>query len=256
MQKKSIAELKELFKMEQLPETVIDQLRADERKGVQALIKSHERKEQKKKLLIEQFFNMTAYERACYEKGYQLVAGVDEAGRGPLAGPVVAAAVILPADFTLYGLTDSKQLNENQRLHFYNIIKEKAITYEISIIDNNKIDEINIFEATKLAMFNSLNQLQPQPDYALIDAVRISGLNYRTEEIIKGDQKSVSIAAASVLAKVTRDELMKEIHKRFPNYHFISNMGYGTSYHINQLKEHGISPYHRKSFAPVRDAIK
>lgn len=256
MNKKSITELKKLFKNNQLSEAMIEQLRVDERKGVQTLIKSYERKKQKEKLLREQFISMMSYERSCYEKGYNFIAGVDEAGRGPLAGPVVAASVILPTDFTLYGLTDSKQLNENKRLEFFNIIKKEAVTYNISVVENQKIDQVNIFEATKLVMSDSLNQLDPQPDYALIDAVKLSGLNYPTTEIIKGDQKSISIAAASILAKVIRDKIMKKIHKEFPNYDFISNMGYGTNHHIKQLKKHGISPYHRKSFAPVREAIK
>src|SRR5690625_873122 len=255
MNKKSIVELKRLFSKNELSESMIHQLRKDERKGVQQLIKSYDRKIQKERLLIKQFDKMTAFEKTFYEKGYRFIAGVDEAGRGPLAGPVVAASIILPFDFTLYGLTDSKLLSEQQRLDFYHIIKKKAIAYDVSIIDNHKIDDINILEATKLAMTSSLNQLTTQPELALIDAVELSGLKYPTEAIIKGDQKSIAIAAASILAKVTRDEIMKEIHKEFPNYQFSSNMGYGTSTHITQLRECGISPYHRKSFAPVRDAI-
>lgn len=253
--KKSIAELRELFRNDELTEERIDQLRSDERKGVQAIINSYEKKKQKEEQLKKQFVNMQAYEHALAKRGFRFIAGVDEAGRGPLAGPVVAASVILPSDFTLYGLTDSKQLNEKQRLNFYHTIKEQAITYNVSIIDNLTIDRMNIFEATKLAMIQSLKALDPQPDHSLIDAVKLTGLNHPTTPIIKGDQKSVSIAAASIIAKVTRDLLMKEIHKEFPSYDFKSNMGYGTKHHVEQIKERGITPYHRKSFAPVKEVI-
>lgn len=253
--KKSIAELRELFRNDELTEERIDQLRSDERKGVQAIINSYEKKKQKEEQLKKQFVNMQAYEHALAKRGFRLIAGVDEAGRGPLAGPVVAASVILPSDFTLYGLTDSKQLNEKQRLNFYHTVKEQAITYNVSIIDNQTIDRMNIFEATKLAMIQSLKALDPQPDHSLIDAVKLTGLNHPTTPIIKGDQKSVSIAAASIIAKVTRDLLMKEIHKEFPSYDFKSNMGYGTKHHVEQIKKRGITPYHRKSFAPVKEVI-
>ena len=253
--KKSIAELRELFRNDELTEERIDQLRSDERKGVQAIINSYEKKKQKEEQLKKQFVNMQAYEHALAKRGFRLIAGVDEAGRGPLAGPVVAASVILPSDFTLYGLTDSKQLNEKQRLNFYHTVKEQAITYNVSIIDNLTIDRMNIFEATKLAMIQSLKALDPQPDHSLIDAVKLTGLNHPTTPIIKGDQKSVSIAAASIIAKVTRDLLMKEIHKEFPSYDFKSNMGYGTKHHVEQIKKRGITPYHRKSFAPVKEVI-
>src|SRR5699024_7599255 len=256
MKNRTVAEIKNLFKQGGIAEEIIQELKNDERKGVQAILKRYERQKQKDEQLKEQFIKMTSYEKHLRNDGFKLVAGVDEAGRGPLAGPVVAAAVMLPGDFKLYGLTDSKQLNDYQREIFYKTIKREAIAYHVSVINNNKIDEINIFEATKLAMTDALNHLDPQPDYALIDAVQLLGLSYPTTPVIKGDQKSISIAAASVLAKVTRDNLMKKIHKEFPRYDFQSNMGYGTKHHIEQIHEHGISPYHRKSFAPVKAAIK
>ncbi|SFB20590.1 RNase HII [Lentibacillus halodurans] len=175
--------------------------------------------------------------------------------RGPLAGPVVAAAVILPREFKLLGLNDSKQLNEETRNEYFTIIKNEAVSYGISMIDNQKIDQVNIYEATKLAMYNAIWQLNPAPDHILIDAVSLDQLSCTSESITKGDQESISIAAASILAKVTRDNLMKEIHKDYPAYGFASNMGYGTKQHLDTLTEQGVSPYHRKSFSPVHKAV-
>jgi len=256
MAKQSIAVIKQLLKSEELNEETLSELKMDERKGVQALLKSYENQRRKERLLEEKFIKMTAYERNAYTNGCNFVAGIDEAGRGPLAGPVVAAAVILPHDFKLLGLNDSKQLNEKTREHFFTIIKEEAISYGISVIDNKKIDEINIFEATKLAMREAFDQLTPQPDHLLLDAVQLNRLPCSAESLIKGDAKSITIAAASILAKVTRDNLMKEIHTEYPIYDFASNMGYGTKHHMDMLVEAGASPYHRKSFAPVRKVVQ
>lgn len=251
MDKKPIAVLKELFKTGELKETLIADLRQDERKGVQHLIKRYEKQLLKQSALEKKFTDMCFYEQKSYSDSCQYIAGIDEAGRGPLAGPVVAAAVILPTDFTLLGLDDSKQLNEATRQQFFTIIKDQATSYGISVIDSQKIDEINILAATKLAMRNAIDQLNPNPDHALIDAVNLEGLSCTHEAIIKGDAKSISIAAASILAKVTRDKLMQDIHLEYPNYNFASNMGYGTKHHLEALKRNGATPYHRKSFAPV-----
>lgn len=256
MDKKSIAVLKELFKAGELNEALIANLKRDERKGVQSLIKSYEKQLLKEKVLAEKFIEMSQYEQKCFANGSQYIAGIDEAGRGPLAGPVVAAAVILPAGFKLLGLDDSKQLNEATRNKFFSLIKEQAVSYGISIIDSQKIDEINIYEATKLAMRSAINQLNPKPDHVLIDAVDLNGLPCTHEAITKGDMKSISIAAASILAKVTRDRIMKKIHNEYPVYDFASNMGYGTKHHMNTLTKNGASPYHRKSFAPVRGVVQ
>lgn len=256
MEQQSIAVLKQLFEADKLNETYIKELKSDERKGVQKLIEQYERKKLKEKAMEENFIRMSRYEQKSYANGCNYIAGMDEAGRGPLAGPVVAAAVILPRGFKLLGLNDSKQLNEKTRNTFFAIIKEEAVNYGISIIDNEKIDQINIFEATKLAMVNAIGQLDPAPDHILIDAVSLEELPCTSEPIIKGDQESISIAAASILAKVTRDNLMKDFHKEYPAYGFLSNMGYGTKQHLDTLIEQGISPYHRKSYAPVRNALK
>lgn len=252
----SIAEIKQLIDDGEADDILIGKLRTDERKGVQKLISRYEKEKLKVEELKQNFARMMLYENRGYQNGCQYIAGMDEAGRGPLAGPVVAAAVILPKGFTLLGLNDSKQLNEATRNEFYEIIKEQAVSYGISVVENGKIDEINILEATKLAMTEAVGQLTPAPDHVLIDAVSLDTLPCTSEAIIKGDQQSVSIAAASILAKVTRDNVMKQIHKNFPDYDFASNMGYGTKHHMDMLMERGISPYHRKSFAPVRNAAK
>lgn len=256
MNRQSIAELNQLFAERQLTDSDIESLQFDERKGVQAIIKKYRKQQEKEQRLKEQFIKMTSYEQTCRKNGFHLMAGVDEAGRGPLAGPVVAAAVILPENFTLYGLNDSKQLTAQERKAFYDMIVDEAVAFHVAVIEHTTIDEINIFEATKLAMKQALEQLNPQPDCALIDAVTLNGLNFPVKSLVKGDQKSITIAAASILAKVTRDELMNEIHKVYPQYDFKSNAGYGTKYHIEQLKEWGPSPYHRQSFAPVKASIK
>lgn len=255
MKKQSITVIRQQIKNNEITDEMIQELKADERKGVQQLLKSYEKQKAKEKQLADQFVEMSHYEQVAYSKGCQYIAGVDEAGRGPLAGPVVAAAVILPVDFTLYGLNDSKQLNQATRDYFFTKIREQAVSYGVAIIDNRTIDEMNIFEATKLAMRQAINQLKPSPDHVLIDAVELRGLPYSTESLIKGDAKSISIAAASILAKVTRDNLMREMHEEYPDYNFMSNMGYGTKHHLEKLREIGASPYHRRSYAPVRNSI-
>lgn len=255
MEKKSIAVIKQLFVDGEVDHEMIENLKSDERKGVQSLIIKYEKEKLKQQKLVAEFSEMMRYENAAKEKGYQWIAGIDEAGRGPLAGPVVAAAVILPEDFILLGLNDSKQITEEQRNNFFDIIKEQAISYSIGIVSNEQIDTLNILEATKQAMYQTINELEQKPDHVLIDAVSLPKLPYSNEAIIKGDARSISIAAASIIAKVTRDRLMKEIHKKFPMYDFITNKGYGTKKHMDSLKAYGATPYHRKSFAPVQKVL-
>lgn len=256
MKEKTIHELKTLLETNEIDRYNIAELKNDKRKGVQQLLNRYERKKMKEKLLEQKFIEMSCYENKCYKRGMIHIAGVDEAGRGPLAGPVVAAAVILPKDFKLYGLTDSKQLNEKQRNHFYEKIIHGAVDYHIAIINSQEIDRINILEATKKAMFNAIEHLDPNPDHILIDAVALKNLSSTSESIVQGDQKSITIAAASILAKVTRDRCMREIHRKYPMYHFDSNMGYGTKQHMQMIAAHGITPYHRKTFSPVERALK
>lgn len=241
---------------EHVDEQLIQALKTDKRKGVQLLLQRYEVKKQKHQELAAEFERKRYFEKKNYAEGKQYIAGVDEVGRGPLAGPVVAAAVILPKDFRLLGLDDSKKLSEAKRNSFYTIIKDEAISYGVAAVSSKTIDAINIYEATKLAMRKAIEQLNPAPDHILIDAVRLEGLSCSSESMPKGDQKSVSIAAASILAKVTRDKFMKEIHNEYPAYYFASNMGYGTKQHLDALAAHGITPYHRTSFAPVKEASR
>ncbi|MDR7236269.1 ribonuclease HII [Neobacillus drentensis] len=226
----------------------------DERKGVQQLVHKWKKKLAENQRLKEKFVEMSSYELKGRNRGYELIAGVDEVGRGPLAGPVVAAAVILPKDFFLAGIDDSKKLSEKKRLEYDEIIRKEAIAFSISMIHAKEIDEMNIYEATKKAMNAAIVSLEPKPDLLLIDAMKLD-IPFPSESIIKGDAKSISIAAASIVAKVARDHLMKEISQTYPVYGFQHNMGYGTKEHIEAIHKHGITSYHRKSFAPVKDYI-
>ena len=192
------------------------------------------------------------YEKELKEKGITLIAGVDEVGRGPLIGPVVAAAVILPANFKLEGLTDSKKLSEKKREQFYEIIKKEAIAIGVGKISEKRIDEINIYEATKEAMKEAINNLSVKPEHILIDAMPLE-LDIPTTSIIKGDLLSVSISAASVIAKVERDHMLYDIDSEFPMYDLKNNKGYGTKKHLEAIKEYGITKYHRLSYKPVYD---
>lgn len=191
---------------------------------------------------------MYKYEEAAYKNGYSLIAGVDEVGRGPLAGPVVTAAVILPYSEFIPGINDSKKLSEKQREALFEVIIERAISYEVGIVDEKVIDEINILNATKKAMENAINALKPQPDYLLLDAVKLERVKIPQASIIKGDALSISIAAASIIAKVTRDRLISEMDVKYPEYGFAKHKGYGTQEHIDAIKKFGICPIHRVSF--------
>ena len=194
------------------------------------------------------------YERKLRKEGIKLIAGVDEVGRGPLVGPVVAACVILPENFNLDGLTDSKKLTEKKRDFFFEEIKKQAISIGIGIKDEDVIDEVNIYEATKLAMKEAINNCDVKPEHILIDAMPLE-LEIPTTSIIKGDLKSITISAASVIAKVTRDRMMYELDEKFPMYEFKKNKGYPTKAHMDAIKKYGIIKEHRKTFGPVRDYI-
>lgn len=196
-------------------------------------------------------------EMALFEQGYSFVAGLDEAGRGCLAGPVVAAAVILPlADDTaqrFMGVNDSKQLTPQAREQLYDLIMQHAISIGIGIGSAVMIDERNILQATKYAMRSALTQLSPAPQALLLDALRLPGVALPQRDIIKGDARSLSIAAASIIAKVTRDRLMLKLHEEYPAYGFDQHKGYGTPVHLAALRKHGATPHHRRSFAPVSE---
>ena len=192
--------------------------------------------------------NMWEIEQSWMEKGYEIICGVDEAGRGPLAGPVCAAAVILPPNVELPGLNDSKKLTDKRRRELMPLIKEKAIAYGIAFADHNEIDEINILQATYLAMERALQMLSVKPQLALIDGNRAKDFGVPVQTVVHGDSLSASIAAASVLAKVTRDDYMLEMAKEYPQYAFDIHKGYGTKAHYAALTEFGACPIHRQSF--------
>ena len=192
--------------------------------------------------------NLWAIEDGCFEEGYTCVCGVDEAGRGPLAGPVCAAAVILPPHIEIPGLNDSKKLTDKRRRELYPVIKEKAVAYGIAFATHEEIDEINILQATYLAMERALAELNVKPDLALIDGNRAKDFGLPVKTVVHGDSLSASIAAASVLAKVTRDDLMLALAEEYPRYGFEIHKGYGTKAHYEALTAHGPSPVHRMSF--------
>lgn len=194
------------------------------------------------------------YERKLYQEGYKLIAGCDEAGRGPLVGPVVAAAVILPVNYELEGLNDSKQLTEKKREKFFEIIKRDAISYGIGIVDAKTIDEINILEASRLAMNIALDNLKVKPDYILTDAMKLNRENVLP--IIHGDALSLTIAAASVLAKVTRDHILYELDEKYPMYGFKKHKGYPTKTHLENLRKYGVLDNYRMTYKPVKEIIE
>lgn len=193
-------------------------------------------------------FNMWEIENACFAEGFQVICGVDEAGRGPLAGPVCAAAVILPPNTEIPGLNDSKKLTDKKRRELMPIIKETALAYGIAFASEQEIDEINILQATYLAMHRAIDQLSVKPDLALVDGNRAGDFGLPVKTVVKGDSLSASIAAASVLAKVSRDDVMLEMAEKYPEYSFDVHKGYGTKAHYAALTEHGPSPIHRMTF--------
>jgi len=219
---------------------------ADVRGGVVKLVEQAKKRAEKLEQEKKRIWELGKYEREYEQFGY--VCGIDEVGRGPLAGPVVACAVILPKDCDILYINDSKKLSATKREELYDVIMEKAVAVGIGMVGPGRIDEINILQATYEAMREAISNLQVKPDILLNDAVTIPGVEVRQVPIIKGDAKSISIGAASIIAKVTRDRLMEEYDKVFPEYGFASNKGYGSAEHIKALKEIGPTPIHRRSF--------
>jgi ribonuclease HII len=224
----------------------IKEYETDERSGVQTLVAQAQKRLEKLEKEILRIENLKKYEREYAD--YQFICGIDEVGRGPLAGPVVAGAVILPKDCRILYINDSKKLSEKKREELYDIIMDQAISVGIGMASPARIDEINILQATYEAMREAIGKLSPQPDLLLNDAVTIPQVSIRQVPIIKGDAKSISIGAASIVAKVTRDRLMVEYDKVMPEYGFASNKGYGSAAHIEALKKYGPTPIHRNSF--------
>lgn len=248
----TIKEVKERLAMiDELDHPLFEELILDGRAGVQAAISKRKRELQKQVDEDLRLEKMLAYEKELYTQGIQLIAGVDEVGRGPLAGPVVAAAVILPKACKIPGLNDSKKIPKSKHKEIYEAVLQNAIAIGIGIKDNQVIDQVNIYEATKLAMREAIGQLEPQPQHLLIDAMRLD-LPIPQTSIIKGDANSLSIAAASIVAKVTRDQMMEEFDCEYPGYDFTQNVGYGTANHLAGLHKLGVTPIHRRSFEPIK----
>lgn len=248
----TIKEVKERLAMiDELDHPFFEELILDGRAGVQAAISKRKRELQKQVDEDLRLEKMLAYEKELYTQGIQLIAGVDEVGRGPLAGPVVVAAVILPENCKIPGLNDSKKIPKSKHKEIYEAVLQNAIAIGIGVKDNQVIDQVNIYEATKLAMMEAIGQLDPQPQHLLIDAMRLD-LPISQTSIIKGDANSLSIAAASIVAKVTRDQMMEEFDREYPGYDFAQNAGYGTTKHLAGLDQLGVTPIHRRSFEPVK----
>ncbi|WP_438467525.1 ribonuclease HII [Streptococcus pluranimalium] len=230
----------------------------DKRAGVQKAIIQRKKAIQAQLDEEARLETMLTYEKALYAQDYQLIAGIDEVGRGPLAGPVVAACVILPVNEKISGLNDSKKIPKSKHEEIYQQVMEKALAVGVGIMDNDVIDQVNIYEATKLAMVEAITDASKRglvPDYLLIDAMTLD-LDIPQTSIIKGDANSLSIAAASIVAKVTRDKMMADFDKKFPGYGFAQNAGYGTKIHLEGLEKYGVTPIHRRSFEPIKSLVR
>lgn len=245
----TIAQIKQRLAAEPSAE-FLGQLSSDPRKGVQDALASFYKKREKIMKKQAEFEKRLQLEKEFWKNGKAYVAGVDEVGRGPLAGPVVTAAVILPHDFSLYEVNDSKQISEKKREELYGKILECALAVAVGVADNKLIDQINIYQATRIAMKEAVEALTIRPDHLLIDAMVIDTPIEQTK-LIKGDARSASISAASIVAKVNRDHLMRFYDELYPGYELASNAGYGTKKHLAGLKKYGAAPIHRKTFEPV-----
>ena len=251
----TIKEIQEqLAQVFDLQDPLFQALKQDERSGVQKLLLKRQKEIQAELDEDLRLEYMLRYEKELYSQGFQAIAGIDEVGRGPLAGPVVAAAVILPPNCKIKGLNDSKKIPKKKHEEIYQAVLDQALAVGLGIMDNQTIDRVNIYEATKLAMKEAISQLSPQPEHLLIDAMQLD-LPISQTAIIKGDANSLSIAAASIVAKVTRDELMKEYDQQYPGYDFTTNAGYGTAKHLEGLEKLGVTPIHRTSFEPVKTLV-
>lgn len=246
----SISEIKNIYSktdIKDLPD-FIESLKNDNRKGVLSIINSANKKYNAYLEELERLKTITYYENQCRQNGYKLIAGIDEVGRGPLAGPVVTAAVILKENDLIEGINDSKKLSAAKRESLYDIIIDRAVSYAFGIVSAEEIDSINILQATYKAMRQALSALSIKPDFVLADAVTIPDIDIKQQGIIKGDAKSISIGAASIIAKVYRDRMMYEYAKIYPEYGFEQNKGYGSQSHIEAIKKFGPCPIHRKTF--------
>ncbi|ANB60951.1 ribonuclease HII family protein [Anoxybacillus amylolyticus] len=252
--KRTVKEIEQLLRTIDEQHPLFQEIALDDRKSVQKLLARFRKQKEHAEKERMQWQQMSQHEESLYAKGMTFIAGIDEAGRGPLAGPVVASAVILPPDVYLPGLNDSKKLSETKREALFEQIRASAISIGIGIVSAKEIDELNIYQAAKKAMVKAVEQLFPQPDYLLIDAMELP-LAIPQQSLIKGDANSVSIAAASVVAKVTRDAIMKQLGEQYPQYGFEKHMGYGTEHHLQAIRTYGVTEHHRRSFSPVKELL-
>ncbi len=253
--RRTIEDWKRLLQANQVTEKEVAEMLLDPRQGVKQLAVRYQKQQDKVAREQNRLKKMWLHEQTLWKRGYPLIAGIDEAGRGPLAGPVVAAAVILPTNFDVTGLNDSKQVSVAERSRLRKRIEQDAIAIGVGMVDAAHIDEHNILQATYHAMVMAIKQLSPVPNYLLLDAVKLPHIPIPQKSLIKGDSLSHSIAAASIIAKTTRDEWMKRIHTKYPQYGFDQHMGYGVPAHLEALETHGPCPIHRRTFAPVKAVI-
>lgn len=247
----NITEVRELLLGEPTEEQLAD-LGRDERVGVKKLLAAYFKRKRQAEVERERFYKMLSYERQCYSEGAKLIAGVDEAGRGPLAGPLVIAAVILPEDVFISGLNDSKQLSAGKRDRLYDEVLQKALAVSVNIVSVSNIDELNIYRATQQGMAEVLLHLDIKPDVALVDAMPVEAGSIKTVALVHGDALSASIAAASIIAKVTRDRIMEKLAALYPAYGFAGNKGYGSREHMQAIDYEGATIWHRRSYEPVK----
>jgi ribonuclease HII len=245
----------QLEQVTSLTDPIFDELAGDKRIGVKKALTARRKAIKKIEKEAQRLEQLLTYERQLYDQGYQLIAGVDEVGRGPLAGPVVAAAVILPTNCKIPGLNDSKQIPKAKHEEIYDLVLKEAVSVGIGVRYHDDIDQLNIYEATKEAMADAIADLLNKPDYLLLDAMTLP-LDLPQTSLIKGDAKSMSIAAASIVAKVVRDQMMVTYDQVYPGYDFKRNAGYGTASHLKGLEKHGISPIHRQTFEPIKSMLE
>ena len=247
----TISEIREIL-LGSPSEEFLAELELDSRVAVKKLLQAYHKRVEKAALERERFHKMLSYERQYYAEGAKLIAGVDEAGRGPLAGPLVIAAVIMPQEFFISGLNDSKQISASKRDKLYDEILQKALSVSVNVVSISNIDELNIYRATQQGMAEVLLHLDKQPDVALIDAMPVEAGDIKTVSLVHGDALSASIAAASIIAKVTRDRIMEKLDTLYPAYKFANNKGYGSKEHMQAIDMEGVTEWHRRSYEPVK----
>lgn len=247
----TISEIREIL-LGSPSEEFLAELEQDGRVAVKKLLQAYHKRVEKAALERERFHKMLSYERQYYAEGAKLIAGVDEAGRGPLAGPLVIAAVVMPEEFFISGLNDSKQISASKRDKLYDEILQKALSVSVNVVSISNIDELNIYRATQQGMAEVLLHLDKQPDVALIDAMPVEAGDIKTVSLVHGDALSASIAAASIIAKVTRDRIMEKLDTLYPAYKFANNKGYGSKEHMQAIDMEGVTEWHRRSYEPVK----